>query len=245
MGKNISRYGSRQRYSGLARVLSAFVLLAVLLGGWLLYSSVWYSPRIEARVAGPDGKPLAGAIVVASWTIEEWFSGAPLAQAALAEVVTDKDGRFRISAWGPRVVTGGSIRIDEPTVRVFHPGFVPAVIKNDEGVPMKSADRIISFRLQNQTIALRPFHGTLLQYEAALAPLTTSLEPLYFGRAAGACYWRQTPRLLLALQDLKLELAAQGAGDSLRLAYQYASTGQPQCGDAEQFFKDYSNRNTN
>jgi hypothetical protein len=123
---------------------------------------------------------------------------------------------------------------------VFHPGFIPAVIKNDEGVPMKAANRIISFRLQDQAIVLRPFRGTLLEYEAALVPLPRSLEPLYDGRATGFCYWRQTPRLLLALQELKLKLAAQGAGDSLRMAYQYGSTKNSHCGDAEKFFNEYS-----
>jgi hypothetical protein len=225
----------------------SFGVLAVLLGSWFLYTSVWYSPRMEARVAAPDGKPIAGAIVVVTWTIEKFISGGPGAQAALAEVVTDKDGWFHIPSWGPRLVTGGWIRVDEPTVRVFKPGFIPAILQNYEGVPMRAADKIISLRLQDQTIVLQPFHGTLLEYEAALKPLVRSLDHIYSGGGVSKfCYWRETPRVLLALQDLKLKLAAFGAGGSLSLAYQYAIPGpQSPCGDAEKFFKEYSNAKTN
>ena len=216
--------------------------LVVLVAMWLLYVSVWYSPPIKARLTSPDGKPIAGAIVVANWNIEGYMNGASQGQAAVAEALTDQDGWFRIPSWGPRLVTNGGIRVDEPTVMIFKPGFIPKILKNYEDTPMQAANRIIRFRLQDKTIELQPFHGTLVEYEKAMAPLLDSLWVIYFERGTKFCYWRQTPRLLLALQDLKSKLAVYGAGDSLRLAYEYASAEPlPQCGDAKQFFLEQAN----
>jgi hypothetical protein len=79
----------------------------------------WSSPEMVARVATPDGAPVAGAIVVANWNIEGPWNGASLGQLAIAEAVTDQNGTFRIPAWGPRSPAKGHIRIDEPTVRIF------------------------------------------------------------------------------------------------------------------------------
>lgn len=198
----------------------------------------WSSPEIVARVATPDGTPVAGAIVVASWDIEGPWNGASLGQLAIAEVVTDQHGTFRIPAWGPRSIPKGHIRIDEPTVRIFKPGFVPLIIFNNEGVPMKAADYTIAFRLQNQTIELTPFKGSLIEFESKMVHLQDSLDRIFWGQSVG-CYWKDLPRLLLALQDSKIELAESGAGKTLRYAYQYGGANPTQCGDAKQFFMNY------
>ncbi len=145
----------------------------------------WSSPEIVARVATPDGTPVAGAIVVANWNIEGPWNGASLGQLAIAEVVTDQNGTFRIPAWGPRSIPKGHIRIDEPTVRIFKPGFMPLIIKNYEGDPMKAADYSIAFRLQNQTIELTPFKGSLIEYESKLNNLLNSLNVLLRGGGGG------------------------------------------------------------
>ena len=200
----------------------------------------WSSPEIVARVVTPDGAPVAGAIVVANWNIEGPWNGASLGQLAIAEVVTDHNGTFRIPAWGPRSIPKGHIRIDEPTVRIFKPGFMPLIIKNYEGVPMKAADYSIAFRLQNQTIELTPFKGSLVEYESKLNRLLDSLNVLLRGGvAAEGCNWRHIPRLLLSLENLKIELAEHGAGKALSYAYQYGGTDRSVCGDAKQFFMGY------
>lgn len=222
---------------GITVVAGAVFLLA----GSLL-TGVWFSPQIEARISTPAGEPVAGAIVVASWNIQGPWNGASQGQLAIAEVISDEHGQFRIPAWGPRTSSKGGIRVDEPTIHIFKPGFIPLVLKNYEGVPMQSAAPIIVSRFQNTTIKLSPFDGPMAAYEATLEPLLRSLETIYDYHGSAYCYWKQTPRLLLALETLKIQLAEHGGGRSLRFAYQYGiSPETEQCGSSQQFFQDYSN----
>ncbi len=201
----------------------------------------WSSPEMVARVATPDGAPVAGAIVVANWNIEGPWNGASLGQLAIAEAVTDQNGTFRIPAWGPRSPAKGHIRIDEPTVRIFKLGFFPLIIYNYDGMPMKAANSTIVFRLQNQTIELTPFKGSLREYELPLGKLQDSLLSIYRYQNDDSCYWKEMPRILVAIEKLKIKLAEQGAGSTLRSAYMYAGPNEPQCGDAKQFFMKYGN----
>jgi hypothetical protein len=184
---------SRKKLAPLTGVVLAIAAL------WL-YSNLWYSPAMRARIATPDGKPLAGAIVVANWNIQASISGASLGQLALAETVTDTDGWFHIPAWGPRWLWRGSVRVDEPTVRVFKPGFTPLVLHNTEEAPMHTASLVIAFRLQDQALAMEPFTGSPAEYQTALASLLASLSVLNNGGAPGICDWQRTSRLLPALR---------------------------------------------
>lgn len=214
--------------------------LACALGAWMLWAVVWYSPPLRARLVTPLGTPVAGAIVVANWTISESVSGAPLGQAMLIEVVSDNNGQFEVPAWGPRFIKRGTIRIDQPTLRVFKPGFVPLVLANNAGTHSAFANHIMVTPFDGRTVRMTPFAGTPEEYEIALQPLLQSIEVFFWGRGAIACYWKSTPRLLLALQEAKAAMASHGSGKSLRDAYQYASVkSQDQCGDAQQFFREY------
>ncbi|MCX7218091.1 MAG: hypothetical protein NTY70_03885, partial [Burkholderiales bacterium] len=102
------------------------------------------------------------------------------------------------------------------------------------------ADRVIQFRLQNKNIVLTPFTGGLAAYETELEKLTKSLNVVFYFTAG--CYWKRTPRLLLALESIYLELNKTGEWQGVvGPAYGVASLNQPQCGDAKQFFIDYVN----
>lgn len=93
------------------------------------------------------------------------------------------------------------LNVREPVVRIFKPGLVPLVIYNVEGVGMTSADHIIRFRLQGQTVTLEPFSGTPSQYLQTLIPLLNSLDEIQ-GASKVRCQWRDRHRILLAVRDL-------------------------------------------
>lgn len=143
------------RRAGLACAGAVGLLLALN----QLIPTVWYSPRIEARVVGPDGAPLANALVVANWNIVAPWTGALLGQLALAEVSTGPDGRFSIPAWGPRLTLHGSVHEEDPTLRIIKPGYQPRVIHNISGGLNNPASRVIPFQLQGQDIVLKPAGG--------------------------------------------------------------------------------------
>src|SRR5579859_4576209 len=82
----------------------------------------WISPaRIHASLPfsgtvtdGNTGKSIEGAIVVASWELRVGglADGRVGGYANVLESVTDRDGHFRISGWGPKVTTGGDLDSD-------------------------------------------------------------------------------------------------------------------------------------
>jgi hypothetical protein len=203
---------------------------------------VWFSPKITATVVTQAGMPVSGAVVVASWTVEEWFNSSRTRQLEIVETTTNLRGRFVIPSWGPKMVLNGGIAIDEPTIRIFKAGRIPLVLKNYDGVAMRSAKSIIVSRFDGTSIVQTSFAGTLPEYEDAIQPFLHGFEALYFHSQPASCLWRKTPRLLVALERLKIELSHQGAGQSLRFAYQYANESDyATCGDPNKFLKEYRN----
>lgn len=155
-----------------------------------LIPTVWYSPRIEARVVGPDGAPLANALVVANWNIKGPWNGASLGQLALAEVSTGPDGRFSIPAWGPRLTWRGTVNSVDPTLRIIKPGYQPRVIHNNE-MAYGPAAMVIRFRLQRQDISLTPFGGPGDAGDTAALNALSDSASVLCELAPPPCPWRE------------------------------------------------------
>lgn len=207
---------------------------------------VWFSPTIAATVVTPSGVPVPGAVVVVSWAVEEWFNSSRTRQLEIVETTTDPRGQFIIPRWGPKMVLGGTIAIDQPIIRIYKTGRIPLALKNYDGVPMGSAKSVIVSRFNGKSIIQAPFAGPLPEYEHVIQPFLQDFEDIYSGSAAGSCLWRKTPRLLVALERLKVEMSTQGAGKSLRFAHQYANpSDDAACGNPNEFLKEYRNAETN
>lgn len=217
------------------------IVLIVLLAGivYLVTPTGWSSSEIRARVVTPAGAPVAGAIIAANWNVEGAWNGASLGQLAISEVVTDKDGWFRIPQWGPKYVWKGAVSESEPVIRIYHPNFVPLIIRNVEGTAMRSASRIIRFRLQDQELVLQPFTGSSFQREAVLENLIRSLGVIFQGGSGCLCNWRDIPRLLIAMQREKDLLERTGSGKTLVYVYRDIRSSERQCGNAEKFFQEF------
>lgn len=237
---------AHRRFLTRSGVLWAFFLAVVLSVFAAATTFVWFSPAIAATVVTPTGAPVPGAIVVVSWTVKEWFNSARTRQIGITETTTDSRGQFVIPRWGPTIVFDGTIEIDEPTIRIYKAGRIPLVLKNFDGVPMRSAKTIIVSRFNGRSIVQASFDGTPAEYEGMVQPFLHSYEGLYFRSAAGSCLWKKTPRLLVALERLKTELSREGAGKTLRFAHQYANPSDyAACGDPNEFLKEYRNAETN
>jgi hypothetical protein len=122
--------------TSLSRISVGIILLPFLYN--FFFPSIWYSPELRAQVVAEDGRPVAGAAVVANWEIQNWISGSAEGQLAIFEAVTDENGRFSIPAWGPRFVLYGALDISAPIVRIVHPDFRPTTISNVEGIPRRA-----------------------------------------------------------------------------------------------------------
>lgn len=230
---------STERSTRKRALLVAGCGLVVIAMVWVLSTCVWYSPGITGRVVDPDGIPVAKAVVVANWNLQRALSGATAGQLALIEVRTDANGYFHIPSWGPRFDFRGGLSEDQPFVRVFKPGFVPLIVNNTDAVPMRGIRFVSRSRVDGATLVLRRFNGRTSDYEAALGPLLQNLFDLVIFAPRGTCYWKNMPRLLLSLQDVKHALDPAG-GQSIREAHLYMNINDEKaCGNAKQFFEGF------
>ncbi len=199
----------------LYRLLIRLLIAGLVLVGFnQIFPIVWYSPAIRARVVTQAGTPVAGAVVVGSWNIEGAMNGATRGQLALAEVLTDHEGWFRIPAWGPRFTWSGSVRETDPTVRIFHPNFSPLILRNAV-VGMRPAPRIIHFRYQDQNLVLQPLLPSAVERQAALDNVVRSLIWVLRPPTAKRCYVQKIPLLIEELLHAQQRLEAEGGGKSL------------------------------
>ena len=81
------------------------IIIILILSSFKAYSHpLFYSAKEinGAVVDGETGKPLEGVVVVAQWIY--WCpGGGHYMRIKVIEAVTDKDGRYHIPAWGPRL----------------------------------------------------------------------------------------------------------------------------------------------
>src|SRR5439155_24046729 len=70
----------------------------------ILVPTEYSAEPIDARVVdGTTGQPLSGVVVVAHWVLVSGNAGVSFTVGNLQvlEMLSDQDGRFRFSAWGP------------------------------------------------------------------------------------------------------------------------------------------------
>lgn len=96
----------------------------------IVYPRVWISLPIKARIVDDrTGTPIAGAVVVASWTVRGVWERYPVALLAVEEAVSAPDGTFRIDGWGPRFHFGsGRADGSEPQLRLIARGYEPLLV---------------------------------------------------------------------------------------------------------------------
>jgi hypothetical protein len=205
---------------------------------WILgnhvYSHTWYSPEMRARVTTPDGTPIEGAIVVASWQLRYGVHGQILGQLEVVEAITDSRGKFTIPAWGPRYVSPGGIEDSEPTIRIFHRQFVPSILRNIDDVSMHTSPKVIRFRYQDQDIVLAPFTGALSDYEEISHEFFHSIDFIF--SYWDKCYWAGMPNFLFRLQHLHDDLEKIGAAHHSIGIYKYALENPQLCREERKHF---------
>ena len=91
-------------------------------------------------VDAATGTPLAGAVVVAAWSIHRllYLSGDEIRQLEVQEVLTDTEGRYRLPGWGPiaRPAAWGMLGGNDPRIAVFKPGYEPEIFLNSQPGPI-------------------------------------------------------------------------------------------------------------
>lgn len=201
---------------------------------WLA-SYTWYSAEIKGRVVAPDGRPLVGAIVVANWERKHWMHGISLGQLAVHEVVTNQNGEFILPQWGPLFLPDGEASSSLSRIRIFYPNYVPLVEYHFDRKKSLNPGDLSREHLREHALVLKPFQGSMAEYEEVLYGLSHSTSFAIFGD--DPCGWKKIPHLTLALRDVKSALVREGLGKDFQSLYETALVSQALCGDAEKFFQ--------
>jgi hypothetical protein len=199
-------------------------------------------------VDAKTNQPLEGVIIVAHWEVDRVVpSFVPIMpfvndprgpfQLQIMETVTDANGRFHFSAWGPLSVPPlAALGIRDPDLIFFKEGYVPWGTMNHHPSTFDySASSTRSSEINGTTIKLKKFEGDLKAYADQLDELSVPLDFATHPRI-GNCDWKRIPRMLgtvIKIKRLFREKLIFSALPNLN------SIQQNGCGSAEEWLKDY------
>ena len=168
------------------------------------YAFFYSAKPIEAWVVDAETKkPLEGVIVVAHWQLKGGLEGGnPVGQMMVMETVTDKNGRFHFSAWGPKLRPWyGELKNQSPGILLFKSGYEyrdlynNRIRKNSRGVLFSEWDKKI--------IELGKFKGTEEGYAEHVYGLGLNIgSMLDFASGDKKCEWKKVPRMLVTLDRI-------------------------------------------
>ena len=112
------------------------------------------------------------------------------------ETLTDSDGRFVISGWGPEVRWSRSVRMetDQPMMQILADGYCPRMLRSLSSAPPLSR-RIGEVPLEYlpDRIELTPANGDWARCQQAYVVIVASSLNLTHGNSD--CAWTRVPRL--------------------------------------------------
>ncbi len=185
---------------------SVIALLLLVALDWI-YPVVWFSMPIHGQVLDvTTGKPIAGAIVAATWAMRAIESNVGVL--AVEETTADRDGRFTVPGWGPRFwLTLGHLDSHQPHIWISAPGRAPEQIGNPCCEPEGP----------NLLVRMRPSVAKLASMPVSVADQTRVLNDLAsqlaFTFVSAPCAWNRMPRTIEALEGARRALYAKG-GDA-------------------------------
>ena len=180
--------------------------LAIVITGGLqiAFPYMWISLPAQGRVVGRvNNAGIEDVVAVAAWTLKGW-EGANVKQLQVLEATSGQDGRFTLAGWGPRFRIGqGRIREEAPDVWIFHQGYLPLRTRN-AAAGYGDAGTLLRTRLPVLVLS-RP--SSAAEYSHAIDELTAELIREF---SSSPCSYRHIPRMMMAIQDAREDLAKQG-----------------------------------
>ncbi len=219
-----------------------FMVLGMALAGFAVSAradpAMYAAKEIRGRVVDAvSGEPLAGATVVAQWELVREVIPGVINKSygdvlKTIEVVTDKDGRYTIPAWGP-VARPAFFHLEhrDPAIEILLPGYYPRHVAN-RILASYNRDALRISRWDGEPIALRKFtgepqeyledngqskvtvrvSGTLNEYASKLSGLQILL---HWGGESNE--WRNFPRMVATLARERERLAAAGLSPNYQI----------------------------
>lgn len=205
--------------------------------------NVSYSAKeISARVVDAEtGQPLEGVNLVAHWVLNFGLEGGGGRDLELMEAVTDREGRFRFRAWGPKRVPSdlpweARMKNQDPEIILFKSGYFPLGISNEaKGAQPGPGASVRSSDWDGKTIELKRFTGTPDVYGSVVTGLLTGVGYYH------DCGWKKIPRMLVALDREARELNRRNIINNVTTLSKVRDISErQQCGSFDEFFREYT-----
>lgn len=175
------------------------------------HPDMYSAESIEGWVVDANtNKPLEGVIVVAAWVLNGWtLPGIKFDRVGtleLMESVTDSNGRFFFSGWGPvKRPKNAVLWAQDPELLFFKSGYDIKILSN----PLTAETSTTSVRTSQwdgKTIPLKKFKDSVRDYASRIQMLGGGS----IRDALESCMWRKIPRTIVALRKEDLWLRARG-----------------------------------
>lgn len=193
---------------------------------------------MEARIVDAETKqPIEGVVVVAHWELEHGTVGGnvPSGQLKVMESVTNKDGRFAFSGFGPETVWDSFLVNKDPELIIFKSGYEYRRLLN-----RYISDRELRTRRERRSdwngkiVELKLFKGMMEEYARRLTSLEISLGFAYRG---DNCEWKSAPRMVASLFKEEVILSQKRISNSLSKITSLPR--QEQCGEAQEVLREF------
>lgn len=161
---------------------------------------------IHARVVDSvTGAPIEGVNVVAAWIAKGGLEGGNIeGYVHVMEDVTNANGEFSFSAWGPKKWRNGAIRDAAPLLIFFKSGY-EASLEYEWKHVVEPAPSHMVWSSNGKAVTLKRFRGDADEYAQRLIAIRTHIGYL---TSSAQCTWRAVPKFLLAAVRLDEQLRA-------------------------------------
>ena len=183
-------------------ILFALQLLSTLFALSACATPLTYSAKeIRGQIVDAEtNEPIENAVIVAQWILFEIGVGHHK-RLHIEETVTDKNGSYTISAWGPKIHPPlTKLDREDPMLAIFKSGYAPLRLYN-------STDRSDSLRASEwdgRVIKLKKFQGNLEDYADRIRRTISD------GLPEEGKEWKSFPRMILALDAENRHLKSLG-----------------------------------
>ncbi len=180
-------------------------------------------------------EPLEGVVVVAAWILDGWTTPFikfdQVGTLELMESVTDANGRFSFSGWGPlKRPQGAVLWAQDPELLFFKSGYDIEILSNPLTKKL-SAKSIRTSQWNGKIIRLRTFTGSIQQYASRVRTFGRSID-----HAFQDCSWRKIPNTIIVMAREDTELQRQGTS-GLNVKQMLPKRNQEDPCDARNFWK--------
>lgn len=190
-----------------AKVVSLLTVLALMAVLPACATPLTYSAK-EVRgqiVDAETGDPIKGAIVVAQWVLFHVGigHGGHKSRIHIDEAVTDKDGRYYVPAWGPKIRPPMTELVNrDPEILIFKSDYEPRTVQNSD---MNRTESVRVSEWDGKIIKLNKSNDNIERQGRYLGSFFTSL-----GYGKSDTDWRNYPRMLIAVYAEKRRLRSLG-----------------------------------